>query len=83
MLQPELKTGVLNFQENWKMVVVSELHSKTDATAYYDRILKELNLPALLTTVKFHNFIITKDNFDILYNSKDLEAYLKFFNESY
>lgn len=78
-----LKTGILDFEEGWRMIVVSELNSKSTAVDFYDKILPQINLPAELRTVKFHNFIITKDNFDILYNSKDLDAYLKFFNESY
>ncbi len=29
------------------------------------------------------NFVIGKDNFDILYQTKDLQSYLKFFNKTY
>jgi len=78
-----LKTGQLDFKEGWIMIVVSELTSKAVAIDYYDKLLGEINFPSELLNTKFHNFIITKDNFDILYNSKDLDAYLKFFDESY
>ncbi len=32
---------------------------------------------------KMINFVIGKDNFDILYQTKDLQSYLKFFNKTY
>lgn len=32
---------------------------------------------------KMINFVIGTDNFDILYQTKDLQSYLKFFNENY
>jgi len=79
----ELKTGLLDFNDGWRMIVVSELDSKKTAVNYYDKFLAEINPPSKLPNTKFYNFIITKDNFDILYNSKDLDAYLKFFDESY
>jgi hypothetical protein len=36
-----------------------------------------------LGNYNFHNFVITKDNFDIFYRTKGLDEYIQFFEKNY
>lgn len=78
-----LKTGNLNLNEGFSMVLVNKFETKDDAMKFY----KEFNLAELMfpqaENVTFENFVITEDNFQILYQTKKTENYLKFFKEKY
>ena len=49
---------------------------------YLDFNKSDIKLPQD-DTISFEKFVITEDNFQILYQTKKTEDYLKFFEENY
>lgn len=78
-----LKTSNLILNESQAMVMVSGIETKTQAQTYYSSFIREDVLSEKTQNSKLHKFVITKDNFNILYQSKDWEAYLGFFEKHY
>ena len=65
------------------MILVDGLKSRADAIEYYDYFVAENKFIDNSNRSKFYMFVITKDNFDIFYNSKNLNGYLIFFDQNY
>ena len=78
-----LTVGNLVFDENKSMVLVTEFPSKSTATAYLNAFIENNQLLISYPNAKFDTFVITKDNFNIFYQTKALEPYLKFFDDNY
>ncbi len=78
-----LKTSNLILNEKQAMVMVSGLETKDLAQRYYRGFIREDVVSESTQNSKLHKFVITKDNFNILYQSKDWEAYLSFFDKHY
>ncbi|MDX1628010.1 MAG: tetratricopeptide repeat protein [Fulvivirga sp.] len=78
-----LKTSNLILNEELAMIMVTNLIDKPFATDYYAAFIKEDVISENSLNSKFSKFVITKDNFNILYQSKDWEAYLRFFEKHY
>ncbi len=78
-----LMTSNLILNEQHVMVMVSDFDSKAEALAYYESFVKAD--PASENTInsKFFKFVLTKSNFNIFYDSKDPESYLRFFEKHY
>lgn len=64
------------------LVMVNEFGTKAVAKTFYDAFMNSGTLDEYVAQ-KFSPFIITKDNFKIFYETKELEGYLKFFKENY
>jgi len=66
-----------------KLILVRTFKEKDTSMNYYesakanDDILKEINAKG------FKSFVITSKNFAQLFKSKDVDDYMKFFNENY
>ena len=77
-----LKTGNLILNGEKSMVLVNVFPGKGTATnflqSFSDEALKET-----FKGSKIDFFVITEDNFDILYRTKDVSAYLPFFEKHY
>jgi len=78
-----LTVGNLVFDENKSMVLVTEFPGKSIATAYLNAFIENNQLLILYPKSKFDSFVITKDNFNIFYQTKALDPYLKFFDDNY
>ena len=78
-----LKTGKLQLNDSTELLLVSEFESKELALFYFDSILAEQVASANLPNVKIHKFVITEDNFNSFYDSRELDAYLIFFESNY
>ncbi len=78
-----LKTSNLELNDEYIITLVADLPRVSSAVEYV-RIFNE-KLPAMpeLRNHKFHNFVITKDNFDIFYRTKALDEYIYFFEKNY
>jgi tetratricopeptide (TPR) repeat protein len=78
-----LKISNLIFNDDYSLTFISDLSNVSTAIRYF--ITFNENLPTLTDFVnhKFDNFVITKDNFDILYRTKGLDEYLQFFQKNY
>ena len=78
-----LKIGNLNLNEAFSMVLVNKFASKEAALDFFEEFSKsDLKFP-MDENVTFENFVITEDNFQIFYQTKKTEDYLKFFNKNY
>ncbi|MTI38866.1 methyltransferase [Fulvivirga lutimaris] len=78
-----LKTSNLILNDELAMILVSDFENKIDAFQYYSDFIKSDPIDEAKRNSKFYKFVITKDNFNIFYQSKDLDAYLKFFEKNY
>ncbi|UII22038.1 type IX secretion system periplasmic lipoprotein PorW/SprE [Fulvivirga ligni] len=81
--ESELKTSNLILDDRYDMVMVAGFTGKVDAQKYYNQFIKNKVIFEDSKNSKFYKFVITKDNFNIFYQSKDLDAYLGFFNKYY
>lgn len=78
-----LKTGNLMLNEGFSIVLVNRFQTKDEAMGFYEDFnKKDLTLPQD-ENIKFENFVITEDNFQIFYQTRKTEDYLRFFKEKY
>ncbi len=78
-----LKTGNLVLNEGFSIVLINKFETKDQAMNFYDEFNKsDIKLPED-EKINFENFVITEDNFQILYQTRKTENYIKFFNENY
>ncbi len=78
-----LKTGNLTLNEGFSIVLINKFDTKDQAMKFYDDFNKsDIQLP-VDETIPFENFVITEDNFQIFFQTKKTEDYLKFFEQYY
>ena len=78
-----LKTGNLILSDEKSMLLVNVLPGKGTAVNFQNMIYEEVNLKETFKGAKLDIFVITEDNFDVLYRTKDTSAYLTFFEKYY
>ena len=84
----DLTTANLTLEGNKAMIIVRNFSEKESANEYYKNFnsenspLKKLS-KILVAETTFNNFVITQDNFNIFYQTKDLNTYLRFFENNY
>ena len=78
-----LTVGNLVLDEQNALILINEFPSKNSASDFLALINSKLNLKDLHKGEKIYSFVITEDNFDILYQTKDINAYLNFFETHY
>jgi tetratricopeptide (TPR) repeat protein len=81
--EEDLKSGNLILNGEYSMVLINEFTDKAEAEAYYNLINRDDSPLTDYSTYKLYNFVITKDNFQILYQTKGLQEYLNFFKKNY
>jgi tetratricopeptide (TPR) repeat protein len=79
----KLKTSNMVFNDMYTLTLVADLPGISTALDYRKTFNEKLPTLTEFRNHKFHNFVITKDNFDILYRTKGLDEYLKFFERNY
>ena len=79
----KLKTSNMVFNDMYTLTLVADLPGISTALDYRKTFNEKLPALTEFRNHKFHNFVITKDNFDILYRTKGLDEYLKFFEKNY
>ncbi len=78
-----LETGNLVFNDEYSLILINEFDNKSTAITYYDTFNQDTSPLNKFSSYKFYNFVISKDNFQILYQTKGLEEYLNFFEKNY
>ena len=78
---PSLKFANLLLSEEYSMTVINDIESKDLAIKYYNAFNTREKDP--LVGLKHYLFVITADNFDIFYKTKDIEGYKTFFDKNY
>ena len=76
-----LITGNLVFDKTYSIVMVTPFSNLEAAQKFRSEI--EVNLLDSAEKEKWINLIMTKENFDIFYKTKDLDSYLTFFDKYY
>lgn len=79
----KLKTSNLVLNDDYIITLVAELPRVSSAIEYTTTFAEKLPSINELRNHKFHNFVITKDNFDIFYRTKGLDEYIYFFEKNY
>ncbi len=77
-----LTTGSLILDNSRNMLLVNEFNSADDALSFRDIFRNEQPF-SMFSDEEIENFVISRDNFQILYQSKELEGYKTFFNKNY
>lgn len=78
-----LKIGNLILDEKNSLILISEFSDKQSAVDFNKKVEAEKPAEKINKTGKFYNFVITKDNFNILYQTRELDTYLKFYRKNY
>ncbi|MEM6641734.1 MAG: methyltransferase [Bacteroidota bacterium] len=78
-----LKTGNLVLNEAKSMIFINSFPTKNEAVSFNKEFDQEVNLKELFKGESFDVFVITEDNFDLLYKTKDISSYLNFFEKHY
>ena len=78
-----LQTGNLILNEEKSMLLVNKFDTKDDATVFLTSLNSDLDIKNQFKGQKIDLFVITEDNFDILYRTKDVNAYRTFFDRNY
>ena len=79
----KLATTNLIFNDQYAMTFVGDLPGQTEALEYLRQFDTTLAVGKPFANLNFHNFVITKDNFNIFYRNKALDEYLSFFDRYY
>ena len=79
----DLKIGNLIFDANNSMILVNEFPITMEAIDYYKKFNDKVSLLKENPSLKIYNFVISKDNFQILYQTKGLKEYMDFFHNNY
>lgn len=79
----DLKTGNLILSDDKSMIFIDSFTGRGSAISFLKGFNASMDLKELHKGEKFDIFVITKDNFDIFYQTKDVSAYLTFFEKNY
>ncbi|CAN5194753.1 hypothetical protein BH09BAC3_BH09BAC3_02330 [soil metagenome] len=79
----KLETTNLIFNDQYALTFVTNLTNREDALEYFNRFKSTVANGKPFSTLNFHNFVITKDNFNIFYRNKAIDEYLSFFDRHY
>lgn len=78
-----LRTGNLILSDQKSMLLINVFPGRGTAVNFMKSFNEEVNLSETFKGQKFDVFVITEDNFDIFYQTKDVSAYLTFFDKHY
>lgn len=79
-----LKSGNISLNDETGMIMVNEFKNKKEALNYRSLFNDSVvDLQHELIADKIQDFVITKDNFQILYKTKDITSYVSFFEKHY
>ena len=78
-----LKTGNLILDQSQSMILVNDFPGKATAISFSKLFLDNKDVTDQFKGEKVDAFVITEDNFDIFYKTKDVSAYLNFFEKHY
>jgi len=78
-----LNTGNLVLSEDKSMIFVDSFKNKRQAYKFMLEFTEEADINSKFKGEKFDIFVITEDNFDLFYKTKDISSYLNFFEKHY
>jgi len=78
-----LKTGTLKLDQTNAIILVDKFNDQKSALYYFDLWQANNSLDADSPNLKFDTFVISKNNFQILYKTKELDTYRSFYSLHY
>jgi len=78
-----LKSGNLLLSDEHSMTVVNNIQDKEAAAKLFSAFSALLSNAEAFKGIRYNTFILTEENFDILYKTKDIESYKTFFEKNY
>lgn len=78
-----LKTANLRFDDERSIIIITEFKDRVQALEYYNKFNNENKFIKEATMSDLNNFVISKDNFQIFYKTKDFKNYMSFFQKHY
>lgn len=75
----DLDLGSLDLTDSIQMIVVQPFSTKDEALLFFDSVKAE----QVFDDTENTNFVISESNLDMLYKSKEIEAYLEFYKEHF
>ncbi|WP_258103087.1 tetratricopeptide repeat protein [Marinoscillum sp. MHG1-6] len=81
-IESNYSSGTLILNSEFALVLINDIPTKSLAQKILNQ-LEQKDLSSKYKGEKIHTFIITQDNFDIFYQTKDLNAYLNFYDRKY
>lgn len=78
-----LTTGNLILDEKNALALVNEFPGKESANNFLKLLRAEIDFGEKYKGQKIYSFAITEDNFNIFYQTRDINAYLNFFDKHY
>lgn len=78
-----LNTGTLTLNDEYAIALVTEFNGIETSLNYLTKYDEGKQAFEILSNSKIDTFVITKDNFGILYKSGGVKEYLKFFKQHY
>lgn len=78
----KLTTSNLGLEEKI-LTMCAEFPDRESVMGYYYKFLAQVATTKPFSDYKFYNFVITKDNFQIFWQTKSLDEYLTFFDKNY
>ncbi len=80
---PDKKYGNVLLSENHSMVVISNIDEKSKAIALVNEFSDSMNPFEKMKGQEYFIFAISEENFETLYQTKDIESYKTFFERNY
>ncbi len=77
------KSHNLLLSDDFSIAVIDNIEDKRQASSLLTSFNEQMNPSESFKGEKYFVFVITEDNFDILYRTKDIETYLIFFENNY
>jgi outer membrane protein assembly factor BamD (BamD/ComL family) len=78
-----LVTGNMVLDEDHAVVLVNEFIDKLSAESFLNLYLNKERISTKFVPAKFYPMVITDENFQIFFETKDLESYITFFSKNY
>ncbi len=79
----DLEIGALVLDMQYSMILITSFEDKKSAIAFHKKIEEEDPAEKINKSGKFYNFVISEENFNSFYQTKELDTYLNFFRKNY
>ncbi|MEL7148360.1 MAG: hypothetical protein AAFO69_18445, partial [Bacteroidota bacterium] len=83
MKRTDLTYANLIFDDNRGVIIVNEFPDKEAANSFLTTFKQGKTLSGEFKSIKISSFIISDNNFNTLYQTKELDSYLKFYRNNY
>ncbi len=78
-----LSMSILDLNDRISVVLISGFPDRSTSTDYYFKFIETPASALPEAKYNFDTFVITRDNFDVLFRTKALDEYIAFFNRYY